>query len=211
MGWYLGYGLNEKIPHFSTFSKNYSRRFANTDIFEKIFSRIIKEILNYNFIDIENVFVDGTHIKANANNHKYKNIEIEKSAKFYEQELRKEIDKDRIENNKKPFKYKDINKDCTKNDEIYNTIDNNINNINSINIETKFIKQSTTDLDCGLFHKGEHKKVFAYTANVACDKNNFILDFEIAPGNYHDSSVFPKLYYKIKSNYISNEYNKIKK
>ena len=39
------------------------------------------------------------------------------------------------------------------------------------------IKASTTDPECGVFHKGEHKKVFAYSANTACDKNNFILDF----------------------------------
>lgn len=35
--WYIGYGLTEKIPHFSTFSKNYERRFKNTNIFEQIF------------------------------------------------------------------------------------------------------------------------------------------------------------------------------
>ena len=61
-------------------------------------------------------------------------------------------------------------------------------------IETKQIKASTTDPDCGVFHKGEHKKVFAYGANVACDEHNYILDFELAPGNLHDSVVFPRLY-----------------
>ena len=45
--WYIGYGLNEKIPHFGTFSKNYSRRFKETDLFEKIFMRIIEEIQKY--------------------------------------------------------------------------------------------------------------------------------------------------------------------
>ena len=33
--WFLGYGFKDKIPHFSTFGKNYSRRFENTDIFEQ--------------------------------------------------------------------------------------------------------------------------------------------------------------------------------
>ena len=31
--WFLGYSLTEKIPHFSTFNKNYERRFKNTDLF----------------------------------------------------------------------------------------------------------------------------------------------------------------------------------
>lgn len=57
-------------------------------------------------------------------------------------------------------------------------------------IKTKKIRVSTTDPDCGVFHKGEHKKVFAYSANTACDKNNFILDFVLAPGNTHDSVSF---------------------
>ena len=27
--WYIGYNMHEQLPHFSTFSKNYSRRFKN--------------------------------------------------------------------------------------------------------------------------------------------------------------------------------------
>lgn len=50
----------------------------------------------------------------------------------------------------------------------------------------KSIKQSTTDPECGVFHKGEHKKVFAYATNTACDKNNFILDFVVNLGNTQD-------------------------
>jgi transposase len=34
--WYLGYGLTQKLPHFSTFSKNYTRRFEGTDLFEPL-------------------------------------------------------------------------------------------------------------------------------------------------------------------------------
>lgn len=43
--WYLGYGMHEEIPHFSTFGKNYSRRFKDTDLFEKIFSKILSEMV----------------------------------------------------------------------------------------------------------------------------------------------------------------------
>jgi hypothetical protein len=39
--------------------------------------------------------------------------------------------------------------------------------------------------------------VFAYGANVACDSHNYILDFEVAAGNLHDSTIFPKLYGRI--------------
>lgn len=70
--WYLGYSLEEEIPHFSTFGKNYSRRFQNTDLFEQIFQKVVDEIIENGFIDPESIFIDGTHIKASANNHNSK-------------------------------------------------------------------------------------------------------------------------------------------
>ena len=174
--WYLGYGLDEKIPHFTTFGKNYQRRFQNTKIFEEIFNEIISEAIKCRFVNIESVFVDGTHIKASANNKKARNVLIEENSKFYQEQLEKEINLDR-ENHKK----KTLNFDKT--------------------IKEKRIKQSTTDVECGVFHKGEHKKVFAYSANTACDKNNFVLDFVVNPGNIHDSKAFPELYKKLKNKY----------
>ena len=172
--WYIGYNMHEQLPHFSTFSKNYARRFKDTDLFEKIFAKILNEVNRYGFIDDENIFIDGTHIKANANTHKYRNEVIEASAKVYEDALMEEINKDRALHNKKPLKEPTTQKDFKKN-----------------------VKISTTDPESGLFHKGEHKKVFAYTANTACDKNNYVLGFELTPGNVHDSVSFYGVYNKI--------------
>ena len=76
--WYLGYGLYEDIPHFSTFGKNYTRRFKDTDLFQKIFSRILMEVDACGFLDTESLFIDGTHIKASANPHKYQNETMKK-------------------------------------------------------------------------------------------------------------------------------------
>lgn len=98
--WYLGYGLDEKIPHFTTFGKNYQRRFQNTKIFEEIFNEIISEAIKCRFVNIESVFIDGTHIKASANNKKARNILVEENSKFYQEQLEKEINLDR-ENHKK--------------------------------------------------------------------------------------------------------------
>lgn len=102
--WYIGYGFHEQIPHFSTFGKNYKRRFEGTDIFDEIFKQILAEVTKCNFLDEENVFVDGTHIKASANNKKSISKFVEVSAKFYEKSLQEEISKDR-EINKKNFKF----------------------------------------------------------------------------------------------------------
>lgn len=40
--WFLGYSISEKIPHFSTFNKNYKRRLKSTNLFNKIFVRILE-------------------------------------------------------------------------------------------------------------------------------------------------------------------------
>ena len=45
-----------------------------------------------------------------------------------------------------------------------------------------------------MFHKGEHKKCFAYTAQIACDKNGYVIDATVNPGNVHDNMAFDELY-----------------
>ena len=64
--------------------------------------------------------------------------------------------------------------------------------------DTKTIKYSTTDPESGWFRKVEHKNVFAYAIETACDKNGWILGYTINPGNQHDSRTFKGLYDKIK-------------
>lgn len=63
--------------------------------------------------------------------------------------------------------------------------------------DEKTIKCSTTDPESGWFRKGEHKHVFAYGIETACDKNGWIIDFTVNPGNEHDSRTFKGLYDKL--------------
>ena len=68
--WFLGLDMMDKVPHFSTFGKNYTRRFKDTDLFEQIFSHILMECYKFKLVDPTEVFVDATHVKARANNKK---------------------------------------------------------------------------------------------------------------------------------------------
>lgn len=181
--WFIGYDLFEKIPHFSTFSKNYTRRFKDTDIFEKIFERILEEALNCGYVDTSAIFIDGTHIKASANKKKNLKKEIEVTAKAYQEQLEEEINKDREAHGKKPLK--DKGDDDQGSDE------------GETKAETKIITESTTDPECGLFHKGEHEKQFAYVANTACDRHNFVLSFVLGAGNIHDSQMFSGVFQNV--------------
>jgi len=59
--WFLGYDMKDEIPHFTAFGKNYVRRFADTDIFEKIFEHILLEAVKCGFVDVSTAFIDATH------------------------------------------------------------------------------------------------------------------------------------------------------
>lgn len=165
--WFLGLNFGEKIPDHSTFSQNYARKFKNNNTAILIFEHFIKTLLDNNVIDPSVVFVDGTHLKANANKNKYVNEEVTVAAKRYQKELDEEIDRDRAEHHKKELKRK--KKELP---------------------DTKEIKTSTSDPDCGYFHKGDKEKCFAHNVNVACDIHGYILSMSVDPGNVHDSEAF---------------------
>ena len=92
--WFLGYLMNEQIPHFSTISYNFKHRYTEETI-EKIFYWILKEISKAGYLSPEAVFIDGTHIKANANMKKAVRKAVPQAAKIYEEQLMEEINEDR--------------------------------------------------------------------------------------------------------------------
>jgi predicted DNA-binding protein len=141
-------------------------------LFEEIFTWILELAMEKGFVKADTIFIDSTHIKANANKHKRRKILAQKTARAYDEILREEIDKDRIAHGKKSLKDKDD--DTTS--------------------SASKVTESITDPDCGLFRKGEHKVEFAYSAQVACDRNNFILECEVTKANIHDSIIFDKVY-----------------
>ena len=178
--WFLGYLMNEQLPHFSTVSHNFKHRFTEETI-NKVFEWILREVEKHGYLSPEAVFVDGTHIKANANMHKAVKRAIPDAAKEYEKQLMEEINADREAHGKKPLK----------------THDDDDQNGSNQPVAEKIITESTTDPDCGVFHKGEHKKCFAYEAHTACDKYGYVMDVEVTAGNIHDSVAFPALYRKL--------------
>ncbi|MBF1167554.1 MAG: transposase, partial [[Eubacterium] sulci] len=48
--WFLGLDFNDQVPHFSTFGKNYKRRFEGTDLFEQIFIKILLQCMNHKLV-----------------------------------------------------------------------------------------------------------------------------------------------------------------
>lgn len=111
--WFLGYPMNEQIPHFSTVSYIFKHRYTEKTI--------------------------------------------------------EEINEEQNDHGKKPF-------DGPKPP------------------EEREISESTTDPEIGVFHKGEHKKCFAYIAQTGCDKNGYVMDVTVNPRNVQDGVTFDGLY-----------------
>ncbi|MDM5225015.1 IS1182 family transposase [Cytobacillus sp. NJ13] len=168
--WFLGYGFHDKVPHFSTFGKNYERRFKNTDLFEQIFYRILKTAAEKNLISAEHVFIDSTHVKASANKRKFEKKVVRKETRAYQERLQEEINQDREDHGKKPFPPDKFDKE-----------------------EHKEIKESTTDPESGYYVKDERTKQFAYSFHTAADRNGFVLGTIVTPGNTHDSHILEPL------------------
>lgn len=185
--WFLGLEMTDKVPHFSTFGKNYTRRFKDTGLFEQIFSYILEQCYKFKFVDPREVFVDSTHVKAHANNKKMQKRIAKEEALFYEELLKEEIGKDRQAHGKKPLKEKDDD-----------SMPPSSGSGGNEEKEPATVKSSTTDPESGWFRKGEHKHVFAYAVETACDRNGWVLGYTVSPGNLHDSRTFKGLYDKIK-------------
>ena len=101
--WFLGLSMYDEIPNYSTWSQNYIRRYKDSNVFNQIFDNILKQAIGYGFVDMETVFGDGTHQKANANKNKHKDVEVELAKKVYEDAMLKEINEDRIKHGKHPI------------------------------------------------------------------------------------------------------------
>ena len=74
--WFLGISMDEEVPNYSTWSQNYMRRYSDSDVFEQIFDEILRQAMGYGFVDMETIFGDSTHQKANANKNKCLDKEV---------------------------------------------------------------------------------------------------------------------------------------
>ena len=184
--WFLGYGLLERIPHFATVSYAFCNRFPE-ELVEEIFAHILNKAMNHHLLDVETIFIDGTHIKASANKKKHHKEQIAKTAKVYAQQLHKEINEERKRLGKKAIEEpSDDSEDDTDGE-----------GTSGSGGEKTEKTVSDTDPDCGMFVKGDHERQFAYEAHTACDRHGMVLAVEVTAGNIHDSVAFDNVYDRV--------------
>jgi transposase len=185
--WFLGYGLLDEIPHFATVSYAFCKRFP-PELSEEIFEHILNKALNNRMVDPSAIFIDGTHIKASANKKKFQKQQVARTAKIYAEQLREEVNEERIKLGKKPIEEENDSDD-----------DNEDDPPKGGGTQEKTV--STTDPDCGMFIKGEHERQFAYEAHTACDKRGMVLGMTVTAGNVHDSVAWDAVYDAVTSKF----------
>lgn len=164
--WFLGYGIKDKIPDHSTISHNRVVRFANSTVYEQIFNKIVFMAMEADFIKGKIVYTDSTHIRANASNSKYENVEEERVIKE-DESLLKLVNEKRLSKGQKaldPAEPKTI---------------------------VKNKKVSATDPSSGYMHRDRKPLGFYHLAHGTVDSaNNFLLGLHVTPGNVHDATVY---------------------
>lgn len=163
--WFVGFTLREKIPHASTISQNRRRRFNDSEVYQEIFDEIVLQAMRKKMVDGRVLYTDSTHIKADANKHKFTKSEVRKRTSKYLDELDEDVESDRKEHGKKPLKPP---KDKPP--------------------ETKVVKKSTTDPDSGYMVRDGKPKGFFYLDHRTVDaKHAIITDVLTTAANIHDS------------------------
>jgi hypothetical protein len=122
--------------------------------------------IRHNLVKGETLFSDSTHLKANANKHKYTKEMVNQNTRQYLDELEQSINEDRIFHGKRPLK----------------------ENPKDEGTEQKEIKQSTTDPESGYMVRAGKPEGFFYLDHRTVDSvHNFITDVYVSPGNVYDS------------------------
>lgn len=120
-------------------------------------------------VDGKTLYTDSTHLKANANKHKYVKAQVTRSTRDYLEVLEKDIASEREQQGKRPLK------PAREQD------------------TTREIKKSSTDPDSGYMHRDGKPKGFFYLDHRSVDgKFNIITDTFVTAGNVHDSIPYLK-------------------
>jgi transposase len=162
--WFLGMTLTEKVPDASTLSQNRRRRFRESDIYQEIFDEIVLQAMKRRLVDGKTLYTDSTHLKANANKHKFKKEGVQKSTRDYLDALEQAIDEDRLEHGKPPLTPEERE---------------------PVVKETKI---STTDPESGYMVRDGKPKGFFYLDHRTVDSlHNIITDSYVTSASVHDS------------------------
>jgi transposase len=172
--WFMGLNLDDKVPDHSTISQNRRRRFNGTDIYRRLFERVLAMCIEKGLADGKLILTDSTHIRANASRRSEVKVVVEKEAAHYMERLDQyeAQEREKLENEgrikpKKPSR---------KNEN-----------------EPKFVERSIsmTDPEAGFLQRPGKPQGMHYLDHQSIDAmNGIIVDVAVTPGNANDASPY---------------------
>ena len=151
--WFCGLGLEDKVPHHSTFSVNRHGRFRESDILRKVFEEVVCGCMTAGLVGGEGFAVDASVIEANAS--RFQRVEGSEVDWTHEQRARRPVSEYLValESENPPT-----------------------------NPERAPKAMSPSDPSAAWTTRGRHKVMFGYSLNYLIDMENaVILDVEETP------------------------------
>jgi len=172
--WFMGLNLDDRVPDHSTISQNRRRRFNGTDIFRRLFERILSMCIEKGLVDGKLILTDSTHVRANASRRSEIKVIVEKEAACYMDRLDRHeaAEREKLENEgkikpKRPSRKKDN--------------------------QPKLVERtiSTTDPEAGFLQRPGKPQGMHYLDHQSIDaKNGIIVDVMVTPGNVNDAAPY---------------------
>lgn len=75
--WFCGFELCDTIPDHPTFSKTRTRKWQQSNLFQKVFQEILKQCILSGLVDGETMVADGSYLPANVSRESWVDVEIE--------------------------------------------------------------------------------------------------------------------------------------
>jgi len=172
--WFLGLDLDERVPDHSTISQLRRRKCNDTDLFRRLFERVLALCIEKEFVDGKLILTDSTHVKANASRKSEHIVLVEKEAAWYMERLdRYEVlERERLEQAGKIKPKRNRGNRKTEPAKVEKTV-------------------SATDPEAGFLQRPGKPNGMHYLDHQSVDaKNGIIVDVAVTPGNVTDAAPY---------------------
>jgi len=184
--WFVWLRLSDAVPDASTFSQNRRRRFAGTDIEQRIFDGLVEQAIAHKLIGGRVLYTDSTHLNASANKRHFELVQVGQTPAAYLAELDAVVDAERAAAGQKPLR-----RDKGKSEDDENQAGGRSAPAPALEADTREIKRSIVDPDAGFMVRDQKPVVFFYLDHRTVDGvHALILDTHVTPGNVNDATPY---------------------
>ena len=168
--WFLGLDLDERIPDHSTISQLRRRKFNGTDLFRRLFERVLALCIEKELVDGKLILTDSTHVKSNASRKSEYTVLVEKEAAWYMERL---------------DRYEALEREKLEQEGKIKPKRSRSRKMEPVHVEKTV---SATDPEAGFLQRPGKPNGMHFLDHQSVDaKNGIIVDVAVTPGNVTDA------------------------